>query len=100
MSERGSAAFAEERCKDDELPLYRMTPCSESIADRLSDSFGQHGFSAPDWSVSSRGFLPLKNPVIRVLEGAQFHAFTEEAKLRFIKSHIRSRLNPTEWATG
>ncbi len=70
--------------KDDELPLGRMTPCSESIAYRLSDSFGQHGFSAPDWSVSSRGFLPLKkNPVIRVLEGAQFHAFTEEAKLRF-----------------
>ncbi|WP_156476329.1 biotin-dependent carboxyltransferase family protein [Bacillus nakamurai] len=70
--------------KDDELPLGSMTQLSKTIAARLSGSAGQNGFSAPDWAVSRRGFLPLKkNPAIRVLEGSQYNAFTEEAKTRF-----------------
>ncbi len=87
--------------KDDELPLGRMTPCSESIAYRLSDSFGQHGFSAPDWSVSSRGFLPLKKiRSYECLKALNFMLLQKKQNYVFIKSHIRSRLNPTEWATG
>lgn len=71
----------------DEISFNPRSTLAEHIAEYLNARLNHMPFAAADWFISPY-FIPSseENPIIRVMEGRQFHLFTEESKERLFNS--------------